>query len=310
MLTISKPLSASQVRTYHEREFASERQNYWSRVPTQPKTSHLSLHKSAVSKNLLARSVREEDIMRHSGMIVAVLALSAIVQAQSAVPPGTLIPASLSQQIKASSVHPGQQIRARIMQDIPGTSIHRGAHLLGHVVRAETSKNGPARLEITFDNVLEHGRRIPIRSNLRTMASFFEVEQAQIPEEMSSRGLTPETWTTQQIGGDQVYRGGGPVAVGDTVVGRPLPYGVVGLPLGQAGQKCRGQLVGNTSPQAFWLFSTNACGVYGFPNIRVEHAGRTDPQGTIILTAQNGKLELNSGSALLLRVQGSEEPRS
>jgi conjugative relaxase-like TrwC/TraI family protein len=31
MLTISKPLSASQVRTYHEREFASGRQNYWSR---------------------------------------------------------------------------------------------------------------------------------------------------------------------------------------------------------------------------------------------------------------------------------------
>ena len=31
MLTISKPLSARQVRTYHEREFASERQNYWSR---------------------------------------------------------------------------------------------------------------------------------------------------------------------------------------------------------------------------------------------------------------------------------------
>ncbi len=31
MLTISKPLSGSQVRTYHEREFASERQNYWSR---------------------------------------------------------------------------------------------------------------------------------------------------------------------------------------------------------------------------------------------------------------------------------------
>jgi conjugative relaxase-like TrwC/TraI family protein len=31
MLTISKPLSASQARTYHEREFVSERQNYWSR---------------------------------------------------------------------------------------------------------------------------------------------------------------------------------------------------------------------------------------------------------------------------------------
>jgi conjugative relaxase-like TrwC/TraI family protein len=31
MLTISKPLSASQARTYHQREFASEKQNYWSR---------------------------------------------------------------------------------------------------------------------------------------------------------------------------------------------------------------------------------------------------------------------------------------
>jgi conjugative relaxase-like TrwC/TraI family protein len=31
MLTISKPLSASHARTYHQREFASEKQNYWSR---------------------------------------------------------------------------------------------------------------------------------------------------------------------------------------------------------------------------------------------------------------------------------------
>lgn len=31
MLTISKPLSASQARTYHKEEFASRQQNYWSR---------------------------------------------------------------------------------------------------------------------------------------------------------------------------------------------------------------------------------------------------------------------------------------
>src|ERR1700687_6383756 len=31
MLTISKPLSASQARTYHTREFVSQEQNYWSR---------------------------------------------------------------------------------------------------------------------------------------------------------------------------------------------------------------------------------------------------------------------------------------
>ena len=31
MLTISKPLSAGQARTYHAREFAAQGQNYWSR---------------------------------------------------------------------------------------------------------------------------------------------------------------------------------------------------------------------------------------------------------------------------------------
>ena len=31
MLSISKPLSAGQARTYHAREFASSEQNYWSR---------------------------------------------------------------------------------------------------------------------------------------------------------------------------------------------------------------------------------------------------------------------------------------
>src|ERR1700735_4873765 len=31
MRPLPKPLSAGQVRSYHEREFASERQNYWSR---------------------------------------------------------------------------------------------------------------------------------------------------------------------------------------------------------------------------------------------------------------------------------------
>ena len=31
MLTISKPLSAGQAQSYHKLEFASEKQNYWSR---------------------------------------------------------------------------------------------------------------------------------------------------------------------------------------------------------------------------------------------------------------------------------------
>jgi len=30
MLTISKPLSASQAETYHQKEFTAKEQNYWS----------------------------------------------------------------------------------------------------------------------------------------------------------------------------------------------------------------------------------------------------------------------------------------
>jgi hypothetical protein len=31
MLTISKPLSAGQAQTYHQKEFTAKEQNYWSR---------------------------------------------------------------------------------------------------------------------------------------------------------------------------------------------------------------------------------------------------------------------------------------
>ena len=222
--------------------------------------------------------------------------------AQSALPVGTLLPVSLDHGLNAEKLHSGQTIHARIMQSIPGTDVHRGAQVVGRVVRVSTQPNGPATLELRFDAVESHHRRIPVRTDLRAVASPLEVEFAQIPEEMSSRGLTPETWDTQQIGGDQVYRGGGPVAEYNKPVGKPVAYGVEATPHPQAGTPCRGEISGNTRPQALWLFSANACGVYGFPNLRIEHAGRTHG-GAIVLTGQTGKLNLGGGSALLLRVQ-------
>ena len=129
-----------------------------------------------------------------------------------------------------------------------------------------------------------------------------DVEEAQVPEEMSSRGMNPENWTTQQIGGDQVYRGGGPVASGLTTVGEVTPYGALDVPRAQPGDPCRGVIGENSQPQAMWLFSSDACGVYGFSNIRIQHAGRSDPRGSIVLSSTNGKLILGSGTGMLLRV--------
>lgn len=247
----------------------------------------------------------KECIMEFTSILAALAIFPAVSIAQSSIPIGTLIPVVLNRSLKADRVHSGQEFRAEVMQDIPGTPIHRRSNLLGHIVATTPSKNGPSTLVLSFDAAQVRHRRIPLKVNLRAIASFVEVNSAQVPEDMAERGTTPETATTQQIGGDQVYRGGGPVAVGDTAVGRPTAYGVLGLPRTQPGESCRGVVGVAIQPQAFWLFSTDACGVYGLSRVRIVHAGRTDPVGIITLGSDNGKLTLSSGSGMLLRVQGS-----
>lgn len=243
--------------------------------------------------------------MKCTWIWAAIISLPLAITAQNAPPVGTILPVTLDKSLNVNKAHAGQEIRAEVMQNIPGTLIRRRDHVLGHVVRATFSKNGQSTIEICFDAVEVHGRRIPLKTNLRALASFMEVADAQDPEEMSSRGITPEVATTQQIGGDQVYRGGGPVAVGNRIVGQPTPYGILALPRVQPGQGCRGVIGDNRQPQALWLFSTDACGVYGLSNIQIKQAGRTDPAGNIILASDKGKLHLEGGTGLLLRVKGS-----
>lgn len=209
--------------------------------------------------------------------VAVILLLPSVLAAQTAVSSGTIIPISIDTSLDAAKSYTGQEFRSTVMQDVPGTPITRRAKLLGHVLKAGAGVSGTTVIEIGFDTVTYHGHSIPIKASLRALASFMEVEAAQVPEEGASRGITPEVATTQQIGGEQVYRGGGPVADGDTTVGRPVPYGVLALPRANAEGRCRGVVGENKQPQAFWLFSSDACGVYGFPNIRVQHAGRTDP---------------------------------
>jgi hypothetical protein len=243
--------------------------------------------------------------MNWASLLAAAFLWPGLALAQNAIPAGTLLAVSLGRGLNVNKLHPGQEIRTRIMQSVPGTAVHRGAHVLGKILAVDSGANGSARLEMRFDAIESHGRRIPVRTNVRAIASMLEVEEAQIPEEMSSRGLTPETWTTQQIGGDQVYRGGGPVTEALTDVGTPGPYGVLATPRVRTGEPCRAAVNDNNHPQALWLFSADACGVYGISNLRIVHAGRTAPVGTIILSTERGKLNLRGGSALLLRVQGS-----
>ncbi|MGC2421003.1 MAG: hypothetical protein WA405_05065, partial [Candidatus Acidiferrales bacterium] len=89
---------------------------------------------------------------------------------------------------------------------------------------------------------------------------------------------------------------------GDTIVGRVVGDGVLVNVSAKPGTNCRGSLDGNSAPQALWLFSSDACGVYGFPHLAVRHAGRSSPLGQIILTSDEGPVDIGSGSGILLRV--------
>jgi hypothetical protein len=225
------------------------------------------------------------------------------------IPAGTVLPVLLPA-ISSKKVKRGDKITARVAQDVPlgsGAKIRRGAKVIGTVVSNETPGAGiDAKLTIRFGSVMQGDKPMPIRTSLRALASSLEVDDAQIPTSGPGESDVYDWLPTRQIGGDVVYGKVGPVARGSQVLGESTYQGVfVKLAENPDGQ-CRGAIGGNDRPQAVWLFSADACGLYGFANLEIRHAGRTEPTGEIELESQKGEVQIRSGSAALLRVVSSE----
>ena len=239
------------------------------------------------------------------------LATPPVVPAQDSIPPGTVLPIRLDNSLSSRKSKPGEALTGRIMQDVPlgpRLSIHRGARITGHVLDVSPAAIGVhAKISLVFDAIKLRHSAIPIITNLRALASPLEIDAAQIPLYGGDRGTPSTAYTTTQIGGEVVYRGGGPVARGETVVGEPV-FGGVLVSLREAeGKPCRGAIDGNNRPQALWLFSSDACGVYGYPEVEITQAGRTDPVGEIKLSSTDGRdLAIRTGSGMLLRVDAAE----
>jgi hypothetical protein len=137
------------------------------------------------------------------------------------------------------------------------------------------------------------------------MASFTEVNDAMIPQFGMGEGDTWNARTTEQVGGDAVYWGGGPVVSRFGPVGKPLmgaDSGVLVHVTAAPGSSCRGEVDDNHAVQAMWVFSSDACGVYGFPGLAIAHAGRDEPVGVIELKSHSGEVKIHSGTGMLLRV--------
>jgi hypothetical protein len=239
-------------------------------------------------------------------LLVTLIAFSTQLFGQDKIPVGTILPVQLNSSLRSDKARVGEQISARIMQDVPlpgGRKIHAGAKVIGHIVAARPAANGMmADLSLRFDTLATGKRRIPLITNLRALATMMDVSEAQVPESGPDRGTSENAWTTDQIGGEVVYRGG-VVAHGANVVGNSvLGSGVLVHVGAKSGLKCRGEIAGNDQMQALWVFSSDACGLYDLPNLTLAHAGRTDPVGQITLHSNKGNVKIRGGSGMLLRV--------
>jgi hypothetical protein len=226
-----------------------------------------------------------------------------------AIPLGTVLPLRLNTSLSSSKSKAGQIISGRVMQTIAlpgGARVPHGSKVLGHIVevRAATASS-PALISLQFDQLLVAGQTIPVTTNLRAIAGFVAVNDAQTPTIPAGQGDNYNQLTTVQVGGDVVFGWGGPVTRGDDtsqVVGKAVTDGVVSLVSAKEGTKCRGALYGNENPQALWVFSSDACGVYGIAHVAISHAGRSNPVGLIVFTSDGKDLSIRSGAGMLLRV--------
>ena len=90
------------------------------------------------------------------------------------------------------------------MQDVPlpnGEKIRAGAIILGRILDVTPATPGnQAALILTFDTLIDHGKKIPITTSLRALASPFEIDSAQIPDMGAGESDVYDWLPTTQIG--------------------------------------------------------------------------------------------------------------
>jgi hypothetical protein len=223
------------------------------------------------------------------------------------IPAGTILPISMTSSLRSDKDRPGAPVTATLMQDVllgEGVTLPKGSKVMGHVLEVSRSQPGSeASISFLFDKVQFGSRTISVATNLRALASAMAVSATRTPKANNDNA---STWSYVQIGGDQVsYGQDGPVALGSEVVGKYTSQGALAYLTADLGTECRSAIDGNNRPQSFWVFSSRACGVYWSGDVKILHAGRTDPVGQITLVSEGKTVSVGKGSGMLLRVDRS-----
>jgi hypothetical protein len=118
----------------------------------------------------------------------------------------------------------------------------------------------------------------------------------------SGYGTTSWDWNMLQVGGQVAFNGQRIVrSQTGEVVGKVVePGAVLGVPLANPARGCAGPS-NNSAEQAFWIFSTDACGVYGYKHLTLNTGVGSSPSAQI--TFQSPKvITIRGGSGWLLLV--------
>jgi hypothetical protein len=235
---------------------------------------------------------------------IANASLPAVSPAQ--LPIGTILPVTLDQTISLEQARAGQVIEARLAQQVflsKHDKLEIKSRLTGSIVSVVKASDGTVDLSLRFDKIQYHKQMIPLTASLRALASYEAVRTSQTPYIGADTG-TPTGWAdTTQIGGDIRFGDGGEVRnrqkqkVGKGVIGGVLVH-VSAVP----GTDCEGPINGDDRLQALWVFSSDACGVYGLPAVHIAHTGKTAPIAVITLRFEKPDMKLDASDALLLRV--------
>src|SRR5271157_5008020 len=222
------------------------------------------------------------------------------------IPAGTLLPAMLDDTFDSEKSKPGEAISAKLRQDVPlpgGGNIKRESKVLGHVVAVTPASDGnPYQITVQFAQIEVNKRPVNISVGLRAYATMELVAQSRQPANANS-GLGTSVWdlNLSQVGGQIAYTGQKIVKGNGQVVGRiPQPGAVLAVPMANPEFGCAGPGA-NQSEQAFWVFSTNACGIYGNDDMTlVSGIGGTN-SGQIAFKSPK-KITVRGGSGWLLQV--------
>jgi hypothetical protein len=216
---------------------------------------------------------------------------------------GVTLPVQMGRTLRAGKVRMGTVFQVKTMQRVPvsaDTYLKQGATVRGEVVASDAGDGTaahPATLTIRFTQLSYRGRTVPLETRAVAMANLMAVDDTFLPATGSTdRGNSNSaSWTTRQVGGDEVVRSGwvGPVVgIGLRTVGQADYYGVYSLPAKLQGAD------GVMVPRAMGVFSTTAKGLYGYD----EGARLESSDGLITITNARGQAVIRAGDNLLLEV--------